>query len=345
MTYLIKEIIDQKIWDDFVDSQKPSSFLHSYAWGEVEKDTGRKVMYLGVYEGSRLIGATLATIVHARRGNMIVVPHGPIIERSLEKNSDALKNILQAIRDELVRIGKKEGCVVIRVCPLLPNEEENRQVFASLGFRSAPIHVYTELSWILDIAPTEDVLLSGMKKNTRYGIKKASRDGITITSSNNPNDIELFWKLYSETAERHAFVPYTKKMIAAEFTRFSTLDRARWYFAHHEGTIISTALIVYNSHSAFYHHGASTAHSSITPGELMQWQIILDAKARGPQTYNFWGVVPDDKTNHPWFGLSKFKKGFGGYAEEYVHAQDYPLSWKYGITYMIETIRRLKRHV
>jgi lipid II:glycine glycyltransferase (peptidoglycan interpeptide bridge formation enzyme) len=185
-----------------------------------------------------------------------------------------------------------------------------------------------------------------MKKNTRYGINKAERDGITVTSSSKPEDIDIFWGLYDGTAKRQSFVPYSKKLIAAEFARFSATDRARWYFAHYKGEVVSTALIIFGSDSAFYHHGASLhAHSSITPSEFLQWKIILDAKARGLSRYNFWGVVPDEEADHPWAGLSKFKKGFGGYAEKYVHAQDYRLSWKYGITYVIETVRRWKRNV
>jgi peptidoglycan pentaglycine glycine transferase (the first glycine) len=135
-------------------------------------------------------------------------------------------------------------------------------------------------------------------------------------------------------------------MIEREFACFSERDRARWYFAYYKGEAVSTALIIFGAHSAFYHHGASLqAHSAITPSELLQWRVIQDAKARGLQSYNFWGVVPDELTGHPWAGLSRFKKGFGGRAEEYVHAQDYPLSWKYGITYIIESLRKWKRGV
>jgi lipid II:glycine glycyltransferase (peptidoglycan interpeptide bridge formation enzyme) len=185
-----------------------------------------------------------------------------------------------------------------------------------------------------------------MKKNTRYGIRKAERDGIVVTSSNNPEDIEKFWKVYSTTAARQKFVPYSKKYIAAEFARFNADGRALWFFADYKGETVSTAMINFTKSSGFYHHGASLqAHGAITPSELLQWKIIEESKVRGCHFYNFWGVIPDEVKSHPWLGLSNFKKGFGGFVEAYVGAQDYPLSWKYGITYVIETIRRWKRGV
>jgi lipid II:glycine glycyltransferase (peptidoglycan interpeptide bridge formation enzyme) len=61
--------------------------------------------------------------------------------------------------------------------------------------------------------------------------------------------------------------------------------------------------------------------------------------------YNFWGVVPETATKHPWAGLSTFKRGFGGAEEQYVHAKDLPLSLKYWLTYTIEKVRKMKRRL
>jgi lipid II:glycine glycyltransferase (peptidoglycan interpeptide bridge formation enzyme) len=221
----------------------------------------------------------------------------------------------------------------------------NRSVFAELGFRRAPIHVYPELSWVLDITPDEEALLSGMKKNTRYGIRKGERDGVTITSSGSAEDFESFWKIYVDTANRQSFVPHPRRLVKGEFEEFAKSGRARIYFAHHDGKPISTAFIVYGAQSAFYHHGASLPHTAITPGEALQWQIIRDAKAHGLSRYNFWGVVPEGEKEHAWARLDKFKRGFGGAEEAYVPAQDYPLSWRYAFLFAIETVRRWKRRV
>ena len=59
--------------------------------------------------------------------------------------------------------------------------------------------------------------------------------------------------------------------------------------------------------------------------------------------YSFWGIAPEDELNHPWKGLTLFKKGFGGRAEEYVKTQDFIISKKYWFNYIIERLRKTKR--
>jgi lipid II:glycine glycyltransferase (peptidoglycan interpeptide bridge formation enzyme) len=340
--YAYKPYTDRAVWEAFVDACDLNTFLSSWAWSEVEADLGRDVHRIGIFDAhDELVGVFLAVNHKARRGNILICPHGPVL-----KNPTALSDVLPSLRDELARLGRTGGCVCVRMCPLIFDAPEDRRLFAGAGFRPAPIHVYSELSWILDITPSEDALLQGMKKNTRYGVRKAEKDGVVVRSSTDPAEIDTFWKLYTQTAERQGFVVYPRSLIEAEFKRFSAQDRACWYFAEYQGETISTALIVYSATAAFYHHGASS-HSigAITPGEALQWAIIRDAKARGCVRYDFWGVVPDEATDHPWYGLSKFKKGFGGYAEHYVHAHDLPLSMHYWLTWGIETFRRWKRKV
>jgi lipid II:glycine glycyltransferase (peptidoglycan interpeptide bridge formation enzyme) len=342
--YSFREIEDKGKWDAFVDDCDPNTFLGAWAWGEVETDIGRKVYRLGIFDGEALVGALPAVVLHARRGSILLCPHGPLFSKDIPAPISA--EALLQIRSELERIGRAEKCVCVRMCPLWFDTEENRKLFSACGFRPAPIHVYSELSWILDITPREDELLKQMKKNTRYGIRKAEKDGVMVASSTSPDDVDIFWDLYINTATRHGFVVYPRTLIDAEFRRFAAAGRARWYFAEYQGEVLSAALIVYSGTTAFYHHGASShALGAITPGEALQWRVIQDAKARGLRRYNFWGVVPDEAVAHPWAGLSKFKKGFGGYAEAYLHAQDFPLGSRYWITWGIETARRWKRNV
>ena len=44
-------------------------------------------------------------------------------------------------------------------------------------------------------------------------------------------------------------------------------------------------------------------------------------------------------------GLTSFKKGFSGYAKEYVRTQDYKISFKYYLIRAFETLRKTKRNL
>ncbi|MCX6765289.1 MAG: peptidoglycan bridge formation glycyltransferase FemA/FemB family protein [Candidatus Nealsonbacteria bacterium] len=104
---------------------------------------------------------------------------------------------------------------------------------------------------------------------------------------------------------------------------------------------------------AFYHHGASLSKFNKIPvSYLLQWEAIKEAKKRGCILYNFWGIAPEiasesdaSKSKHPWAGLSLFKMGFGGYRKDYVKTQDYPITLKYYLNYIIEKIRKIKRRL
>ena len=258
--------------------------------------------------------------VVARRGTFLFVPH--------------IDSFSKSLRDELVHLAQKEGCSWIRVAPLLLDAPDNRALFQKLHFRRSPLHVHPEFAWLLDITPSEEELLAGMRKTTRYSIKKAEKDGIVPAISSNTQDLEKFWKLYNATAERQQFVPFPREMIETEFRVFG-------HNAFLVLTDFSAAMIIIDGFEAYYHHGASLHHP--TASYLTLWTAIQEAKRRGCTTFNFWGVWPETSKPNPQAGLSQFKRGFGGYEEAYVPTQDLPLSPRYWITYAIEKIRKLQR--
>jgi lipid II:glycine glycyltransferase (peptidoglycan interpeptide bridge formation enzyme) len=56
--------------------------------------------------------------------------------------------------------------------------------------------------------------------------------------------------------------------------------------------------------------------------------------------YNLWGVAPKEETGHRFYGVSIFKRGFGGEEVQYLPTQDLPLNPKYYLIYALETARK-----
>src|SRR2546429_7465082 len=54
------------------------------------------------------------------------------------------------------------------------------------------------------------------------------------------------------------------------------------------------------------------------PNYLLHWQAMLDFKALGCDTYDWWGIPEEPAPDHPWFGLYRFKTGFGGETVRYI---------------------------
>ncbi|MBU3964790.1 peptidoglycan bridge formation glycyltransferase FemA/FemB family protein [Patescibacteria group bacterium] len=375
----IKEIVDKSQWENFILSQRPDTFLQSWNWGEsnsaMDDPVGQtngssKIFRLGIFDPStrsgqvpeELVGVALIIKVSARRGKFLFCPHGPIIKKSQippkesprdptgqanpksQTNSKTnLQNILNSLFDYLKGLAKKENADFIRISSLLENTPENLEIFQKYAFRDAPIHMmHPEIAWLLGISKSEEEIFYGMRKTARNLIRRAEREGVEITESKKTESVNEFYKLHNQTVSRHGFVPFSKAYLKKQFEVFSPENQISVFFAKRKSAILSAAIIVFYGHSAFYHHGASRA-SKIPTSHLLIWEAIKEAKKRGCEIFNFWGIAPSGVRNHPWAGLTFFKTGFGGYKKEYLHAQDLVIEPKYWLNYLIEKIRRFSR--
>jgi len=348
----VREIKDKQIWEDFLLNCKEKTFLNSWNWAEFNKTMGDKIWRLGIYlpavalakkDGEeQLLSVALVIKIKAKRGTFLFLPHSPVISSpGKERKKDILKILLQ----ELKKLAKQEKASFIRIAPTWQRTSENEKIFQKLGFRQAPIHMHPELTWQLDIRPSEQELLTKMRKTTRYLIKKGMKNkDIRIEKSKNIKDVEKFNKLYQETVKRHNFTPFSLNYLQNEFKAFDQNNEIVIFLGYHKDKLIASAMIIYWQNMAFYHQGASI-QSDIPVSYVLQWEAIKQAKQKGCQIYNFWGVAPADDKNHPWHGLSLFKTGFGGEKKEYVKTQDFVLGKTYWLNFIIEIIRKKKRGV
>jgi len=348
----IREISNKDEWEGFLSFCAEKTFLQSWSWGEFNEKMGSKIWRFGVYNTGTLIAVSLVIKVSARRGTFLFIPHGPVVAEELDAKDKKL--ILELILVQLSDIAKKEKAIFIRIAPIFAETPENENIFLDLGFRQAPIHMHPEVSWELDVTPSDEKLLMNMRKTTRYLIRQAEKNpDIEITISNKIEDIEAFWPAYIKTAQRHHFVVFSKKYLETEFKSFSSDNNLSIFLGKYKGQVVSAAIFVFWYDMCFYHHsGSLTEFNKIPVSYLLQWQAIKEAKNKGCKFYNFWGIAPEinteadaSKSKHPWAGLSLFKMGFGGYKKNYVKTQDFIISKKYWINYIIESIRKYRRNL
>jgi lipid II:glycine glycyltransferase (peptidoglycan interpeptide bridge formation enzyme) len=325
MAYVMKEINSASDWDGFVKRYSPMALFQSWTWGDVAKKN-HQVWRFGWFEADELVAVAQVQKVHARRGTFLHVRHGPILKN---QNISVWKKVL----GDLKELAKGEKAWFFRVSPLLEISDKHTQLYKVLRLRSAPIHAMdAELCWVLELDKSEDEILMGMRKTTRYEIKRAQKMGVTITKDAKLDD---FFALYKETSDRHKFVRHTG--ISEEVEVFGT--DVGIFNGMFEGKILASAIILFWGDQAIYHHGASIP-SKVPVSYLVQWEAIREAKKRGKKLYNFWGIAPEDNPKHPWRGITLFKTGFGGRQMAFMHAADLPVSPLYVIPKTIEQIRK-----
>lgn len=331
----IREISDKKIWEDFVLSQPNNSFFQSWDWGEVQEALRYKIWRLGISDKNKLVGAAQVVKVTARRGRFLHLRHGPILGKWQAKYLDPLV-------EEIKKIGNQENVWFIRISPLIEKSEKNQQFFQQRGFRPAPIHGQdAELAWVLDITRSEDEILAGMRKTTRYLVRKAQKLGVEVIEGQTEQDLDVFLRLYQKTAQRQDFVPH--QGLEEEWKILGRENLVRLYLAKYQEIVLAGALIIFYGDQVVYHHSGADRLSDIPATYALLWEAIQKAKKEGKSIFNFWGIAPFDKPHHPWKGLTLFKTGFGGETKEYIHAQDLPLSPFYWLTWLVESTRRIKK--
>lgn len=113
--------------------------------------------------------------------------------------------------------------------------------------------------------------------------------------------------------------------------------------AKHENDILATNIMIDFGDTRTYLHGASSnVKRNLMAPYLLHWELMKDAQSKGIKFYDWWGIAPiDAPADHPWAGISRFKRGFGGEEVEYPGTFDLVLHpIKYRFYQFIRSLRR-----
>ncbi|MBN1258759.1 peptidoglycan bridge formation glycyltransferase FemA/FemB family protein [Candidatus Peregrinibacteria bacterium] len=271
-------------------------------WGKFQEAVGRKTWT------AEAPGASALVIRHFLPLGLcwLEIPRGPLF--SDEKNlSEVLKKI--------VEIGKKERAVFIRMSPY------NELPVMGYTLQAARHDHHPQTSLAIDLSLSEEDILKQMHPKGRYNIKVAEKHRVTVELS---GDVGAFYSILQKTGNRdgfgiHPFSYYEKMMEALS-------PDAQLLLARHGGQVIAGGIFVYSGDWGIYYYGASD-HSkrNLMAPYLVQWEAIKEAKRRGCKHYDFLGIAPEGAKNHPWAGVTEFKKKFGGEIAEYPPAKEITL--------------------
>ena len=322
-------------WDEVIRDHSEANFLQSPSYTKMNELLGSKV----ITEYFDKNGYALMIVRNAKRGRYLEIPCGPLIDWN---KNQIVKEVFQKIRT----IAQQEKCVFVRIRPQLTRTDENMKKLSALGLKESPMHLAAEHTVMIDLKPTEEELLSNMRRQTRYEVRRADKLGIEVTNDNSEALFREFHKVQAETAKRQGFVPPSLATLLAEREAF--LDNARIYVAKTpEKEPIAYGLIIRDGNEGDYYEAASTPLNRKLPGAYaLLWRAMLDLKADGYERFNLWGIAPAGQPNHRYAGVTTFKTGFGGQVVEYVPAHDMVIS-KVGYLkdLVVEKARKRRRHL
>lgn len=282
-------------------------------WQEFQKKLGREAILFTQKPDE--IHASALVIKHPLPLGLcwLEVPRGPLFQQGyLSELSDLL--------DHLIEYGRDQKAIFIRYSPYRVLNIPNR--------RKIIWDHHPQTSLILDLTQTEEQLLAQMTQKGRYNIRLAEKHGVTVQPS---TDVAAFYALLQKTGERDQFGIHSQGYYQAMIDTLGT--SAHLLLATHQNQVVAGGIFVYLDDWAIYYYGASDhTYRSLMAPYLIQWTAIREAQKRGCKHYDFLGIAPEGVKDHPWKGVTDFKRKFGGHVVHYPQAQEVVLrSFWYGL--------------
>lgn len=235
--------------------------------------------------------------------------------------------------DELKAQCQKENALFIKFEPL----EEMAEGIKSKSI--LPRHTI-----YIDLTKPEGELLSEMHEKTRYNIRLAQKKGVTVQEEHNP---EKFIELLESTEKRQGFYShypdYYRKL-------WEVLRPVNMVYILSSYPYAAIMLFRYRDTLYYPYGGSDPKYKDFQAPSLLHFEAMKLGKKLGCKIYDLWGSYKNTPTDKdPWWGIYRFKKGFGGAEITFPESVDIPLSPLYKPLMLAENFRwkllRLKKWI
>lgn len=311
---VFREVGDREEWNGLVRGLGGSP-LQSWDWGEFRSEQGWRAVRLASEGGESAVQMLLKETPLPGFGSFAYAPYGPVFS----EGSTKLKR--QSLAAELVDQVRSDGVILLEVEPRLGEGEP-----VGAGFERSSSSVQPRCTFVMDVLGSEEEQLAAFPKDTRYGVRRAGRQGVVAERSEDIGvDLESFMDLLEETAERQNFALRPREY----YRRFMEVLPAHLIVARREGEeqMLAGAIILTFGDESVYLYGASTREGeNLYASYLTQFEALSVARREGAKRYDMGGIPCAPVESHPLFGVYRFKKKFGGREERYAGSYEIRLS-------------------
>lgn len=291
------------------------------------------------------------------------VPYGPKLEPCFENQGVFLEELSEIIKAQL-----PANCIFIRYDLMWQNQwavedeyfddygnwngppQSQIQEFrvnyktAKWNLKKSPSDILPKNTFFLDLSLQEKELLSNMRYNTRYNIKRAMNNGIKVKEYGIEH-IGEWYKLYRETAIRH-HMPLQNETYFARILKNQDNGKKgvglKMLMADYKGDFLASMFLVLSNKRGVYLYGASSSSNKMASYAL-QWESIKLAKNLGCTEYDMFGSAPNLNRRHPLHGVHVYKKGFGGNLFHRMGCWDYPYMQKEYDLFRFQELNQIKK--
>jgi peptidoglycan pentaglycine glycine transferase (the first glycine) len=307
-------VIEPKAWDAFVATHPAGTILQTSRWAELKAAFGWDWEIVTPNPDATSGALVLYRSLPFKLGTIAYVPRGPLVDWNDAKAVAATFGALRAA-------ARRHRAWALWLEPEMLDTHEARAHLRACSLRPVTRTIQPPRTIVVDIAPTEDIILAQMRSKTRYNIRLAERKGVTVHEGT-VDDAAAFYALMTETGSRDEFGIHSEAYYRRVFELFLPTGHTALLMAEVEGELVAALVVFALGTRAWYLYGASSErHREKMPPYALQWTAIRWAKARNCTSYDLWGIPDFDQEtleaefterNDGLWGVYRFKRGFGG---------------------------------
>ena len=295
-------------WRDARDATAHGPHL-SDGWIAYRRLRGSRPSYLLVHDGERTLGVGVAYVERSRRAfwrrARCSLDRLPWCGEPTDPGASAT-----IAAQALVDWARAQGFASLTISSF--DGPSPSADFEQLGFRTEE-----RLEFVLDLGPTEDELLAGMKGSHRRKLRKALATGLRVDLAAH-SELSRIASLQQHTSTRRSERGEQMEVVdpeQLEAMRKSLLAAGDAFLllGHLGERVVSAALVGTGSGGSYYLLGGTDAeglrHNAAT---AVLWRAVTLARERGAHWFNF-GGVPASAADPAAMehGLFRFKEGWG----------------------------------
>lgn len=307
---------DADAWQAHLAATPSGDFLHDWAWGEVAAFDGQPQRRYLLEEGGEVVAIVAAQERPLVAGRTFwYVPHGPVLDYGSPRAAERIRALLIGLRV----VARRHGAIAVKLEPRLEAGTPELDLLRGRGLRASRDTLQVGQTRLVELADDE-ALLADFDKDTRYSVRRAEREGVSVEITEDPSDvaaIDALHGLVEETQRRAGFPMPPAERYRIAWRALAGAGRAVILEARRGGELLASGMLVVEGDRSFYLFSGSRREERGEPKHYasyaLQWAMMRLARDRGARVHDLWGIAPPGAgPEHPWHGVGLFKKGFGG---------------------------------
>jgi lipid II:glycine glycyltransferase (peptidoglycan interpeptide bridge formation enzyme) len=308
---------DREAWQAHLQRHPSGDLLHDWAWGAVAAHDDQPQRRFVVEEDGRPVAICAAQVRRLALGRSFwYVPHGPVLDYDSSEAAGHVTRIVRGLR----AAARADGAIAVRIEPRVEAGTPGAALFDAAGMRRVDAALQSPQTYLVDLLDDPEEQLASLDKDTRYAVRRAEREGVSTVAIDDPNDdaaLERLHAIVTDTLRYHEYKLPKLERYRAAWRGLAGAGRARIIEAWYQGRLESSAMLVVEGDRSYYLYSGSIreqkGETKRFPSYAVQWRMLRTAHEMGARVHDLWGAAPlDAGPDHPWYGYTLFKKGWGG---------------------------------